>query len=173
MTEVTLNRRISGGRYWDAYVGATLTPWCNTQFYFDVAYDNVRYDRRFSCRDKHVRGVGGDLALTYAFCGDIDITLRGAIRQPYRSIGGRIDWNNAGYWQGFGLAMFADYVQGRYGLPNETTFGFEFAYTFGFDCAVPQIVTQATCGGLTKNAWVSAPAVYRPTVFAISERRFR
>lgn len=177
------DRRISGSNYWDAYAGATLTLWCNGKFYFDVVYDHILYKRCFSCRDKHVKGIGADIGIIQTYCRDIDVSIHGSIREPYRSIGGRIDWNNAGYWSGFGLALFGDYVQGRHGLPNETTFGFEFAYTFGFDCGRPipfqtttptcGIVQQATCGGLTKNSWISSPAVYRPTVFAITEHRFR
>lgn len=174
-----LDRRICGSDYWDAYAGATITLPCYGRFYFDIVYDNIYYRRHFSC-DKHVRGIGVDIGIIQNICRDMDVDIHASFREPYRSIGGRLDWNNPGYWYGLGLGIFADYVQGRHGLPNEATFGFEFAFTFGFDCAPVEIrkatcglIEQTTCGGLTKNSWISSPAVYRPTVFAISEHRFR
>jgi hypothetical protein len=162
-----LQRNIAGSHYWDVNIGTSFTPWKGGSINFDLVYDQVKYKRRFH-HHKTIRGVGAEIALTQNLFQGIDFSIHGAVRRPYREIGALLTWDNPTKWKGLGLGLFVDYVQGRSHLPDETTFGIQFAYHFGQSSCKP--AESACCPGPRSfHSWIAKPSVYRPTVFAVAE----
>lgn len=165
-TESILGRRIAGSKYWDVYAGATIQPWECAHLFAAITFDDIRFDRHFHCHKRYHRGVGAEFVLTQDLDCNVDFTIHGAWRQPYREIGAYANWYNPCDCFGLGLGLFVDYVNGRNNVPNALLYGVQLSYSFGLDDCCPTVCQPEPCCGQSMKKWVSYPAVYRPIVFA-------
>lgn len=168
-----IGRHIAGSRYWDVYAGATVQPWECAHLFAALTFDDIRFDKRFHCKKKYHRGVGVEFVLTQDLDCNVDFTIHGAWRQPYREIGAYANWNNPCDCFGWGVGLFVDYVNGRNHVPNALLYGIQLSYSFGLDDCCPTVCQPEPCCGKSMKNWVADPAVYRPIVFAGSRHHHR
>jgi hypothetical protein len=179
----TLNRNIAGGNNAHLDFGATLLPWSCGKLFVGVDYDYTSYHRKYQ-HNVRSSGVGGTAWLYQKLGNSFDVNFGAEFRRPFNYYAAELKWNTPFNQGNLSLGVFASYTRGRDLVPNNTMAGISIELTFGgaplfnsngcgrcsYDCFC---ATQNDCLCDSQLlAWIARPAVYMPTVLAITDQAF-
>jgi hypothetical protein len=177
--------RIAGSDGGSGYLGTTVKLWNCAFFSLDINYDHVKYHRHFQS-DKLANGWGSSGSLVQLLPKDLSFKLDAELRRPFFFYEGSLNWNrNYSNW-GVNCGVYANYTQGKEGLPNIVAGGLQLGFSFGgkadpccrraatVDPSSPSY-QSSDCGqqlycDLTN--WVRTPSVYVPIVQVIPDSNF-
>jgi len=173
ITNIIYNRRIAGSKAFGFGPGVSIVPWYGSKVGVIFNYDKVNYDTVYGA-NHNVSGLGGTFNFDQAISGALSFGGTAAVRAPFNTYEGRIDWNNLSNNGNWTLGLFGDYNVGKNNLPNTWIVGLGANFTLDKSLAARSLHSKRKDPVNPPNKlvmWTSTPAVYMPQVLAVSEER--
>lgn len=164
-------RRIAGSNAGYFSPGLSVEPWHAGRVGVELNYDDVKYDRIYSPRERAV-GFGGSANFTQQLGEHTNLGAAVGLRKPFNvyqvnlayTLPTQPDW---------ALGVDANYVDGKQELPNTYNVGLSVSYVMQEGQRQPNYLEKEPTTRLSSglNAWVAEPAIYIPQVLAITDER--
>lgn len=176
-------RNIAGGDNIHGSFGCTVTPWDSGALFIAADYDYTFYSRKYES-NKRSSGAGATVRLNQRLPYDLALEATTEFRRPFNYYEGAISWSTPLSWGALNISSYVSYTNGRDRLPNNTTAGLSIDLAFGgspafiynnapsFDNSYYPDCCSLSYGNCDSDllAWIARPAVYMPTVLAISDQ---
>lgn len=168
------NRRIIGANAAGIAPGFSVRPWRGGRVEVDINYDKAFYDMSFSS-NKELMGLGGTINFKQFVTPDVAIDLSAAVRKPFNSYSGTVDWFNVPYFGAWTLGLDGTYTVGKSGMPSTWDIGIRFNYVLDLRCLSAACNTYFKCEHAPEAVeydflqWMADPAVYLPQILGIPD----